>query len=979
MTGLKILSLNALRGPNIWARFPVLEVWVDLGDLADSSSDEIPGFNDRLKSYLPGLIEHRCSVGERGGFFQRLARGTYLAHIFEHVVLELQALAGVNVGYGKTRMTSKEGVYKIGIEYENEELGRAACEFGREVCLAAVHGTPIDIEAGVAKLQEVYAVNRPSPLVENLLAAANRHGVPAAVVASDDGPGKLVRLGWGANQRRVLDGQTDRTSGVGASAAGDRELTRLFLQAAGVPIPGGYSAKTSDEAWAAAESVGLPVVMRPKHTSTTAKATAPLNSEEEVRAAFETVYNSPDGWTPIVDPLTPGESYRVLAVGGKVAASIDASGNPVEVSPAIAERVADAVSALKLDVAIVEVVTSDVTKSLEETRGTVLGIDANPDLAAFPKTVADAIVKALFPEPRASRIPTVGVTGTNGKTTTTRLIAHLMGTVHEPVGFTCTEGIFIGGPSDRTGRPADSSIEWKRVETGDCSGPKSAKFVLRHPDLRAAVLETARGGILREGLGFDRCDVAVVTNIDAGDHLGSADIETAEQLADVKGTLVWGVAKWGTAVLNAADPLVVGMRKYCDGTVTFFARDPANSVIQEHLAKGGRAVYVRNNAVILADGDAETVLVTLENVPLTHAGLVPFQVENVLAASAAAWAIGIPLDKIAAGLESFRGGVDHAPGRFNLFAVNGLTIVADYGHNVSALNRLLGVLTAFPHEKRTIVYSAAGDRRDVDIIAQGEMLGRHFDRVFLYEDTYLRGRKDWEIANLFKQGIDLGERTQEVYPIKGSLAAILRATETAAPGELLVVQPDTIDDGIAFWEVVKSKGGREITMSEAVACEEAVEIRESRFGRAAHAGRAFAPGDVISTGSGPVTRERTKYSIQIDHDLHVDTPDPIRLLNHSCDPNCGIIVRTGSGELEVHALRDIEEGEELTLDYETFETEFRVLTGPCLCLAPNCRGKLRGYAYLPQDRREYYGKYVAEYLRDSDIPVIVRADVVAGS
>ncbi len=962
MTGLTLLSVSALRGPNIWARFPVLEVWVDLHDLADSSSDEIPGFNDRLKGYLPGLVEHRCSVGERGGFFQRLARGTYMAHIFEHVVLELQWLAGVSVGYGKTRMTSKDGVYKIGIEYENEELGRAACEFGRDVCMAAVHGTPIDIAAGVAKLKAVYAANRPSPLVENLLAAAKRHGVPAAVVAADDGPGKLVRLGWGANQRRVLDGQTDRTSGVGASAAGDRELTRLFLQAAGVPVPGGRSAKTADEAWSAAESVGLPVVLRPKYTSTTAPATAPLHTEEEVRAAFDTVYTAPGGWTPVVDPVTPGESYRVLAVGGQVAAAMDSSGNPVDVSPGIAERVADAVAALKLDVAAVEVVTPDVAKSLEETRGTVIGVDAAPDLTAFPTTVADAIVKALFPDPRASRIPTVGVTGTNGKTTTTRLVAHLMGQVHEPVGFTCTEGIFVAG---------------KRVETGDCSGPKSAKFVLRHPDVRAAVLETARGGILREGLGFDRCDVAVVTNLDAGDHLGSADIETVEQLADVKGTLVWGVAKWGTAVLNAADPLVVGMRAYCDGTVTFFARDPANAVIREHLATGGRAVYVRDNAVILAAGDAETVLVSLENVPLTHGGLVPFQVENVLAASAAAWAAGVPLERIAAGLESFRGGVDHAPGRFNLFAIDGLTIVADYGHNVSALHRLLSVLAAFPHEKRSIVYSAAGDRRDVDIIAQGEMLGRHFDRVFLYEDTYLRGRKDWEIANLFKQGISLGDRTKEVYPIKGSLAAILRATETATPGELLVVQPDTIDDGIAFWNVIQSRGGREITMSEAVACD--VEIRESRFGRAAHAGRAFAPGDVVVKGRGPVIRERTKYTIQVDRDLHVDTPDPIRLLNHSCDPNCGILVPLGTGELEVHALRDIEDGEELTLDYETFETEFRVLTGPCLCLAPNCRGKLRGYAYLPQDRREYFGKYVAEYLREADIPVIVRADVVAGS
>lgn len=799
MTGLTILGIYALRGPNIWARFPVLEVWVDLGELANVSSEQIPGFNDRLKAMLPTMVEHRCSVGERGGFFQRLDRGTYLAHIFEHVVLELQSLVGTPVGYGKTRLTHKDGIYKVGIEYDNEALGRAACTLGREVCLAAVHDTPLDLPAGIEQLKSVLEASRPARFVENLLIAAKRHGVPAALVPSDDGPGKLVRLGWGANQRRVLDGQTDRSSGVGASIAADRALTRTFLKSGGVPVPyGGDPARTADEAWSLAAWLGGPVMLRPKLSSKTGQ-TGPFSGEAEVRNAFETA-----PWWPIVDAATPGEPYRLLVIGGKLTAALDAAENSVldRVCPEVAERAADAAASLRLDVALVEVTSPDLSRPLEDVGGVVTGIVPTPDLSHFPDSAAKAMVTALFPEPRSARIPLLAVTGTNGKTTTTRLIAHLVGQVHQTVGFTCTEGIYIGD---------------RRIATGDCSGPKSARLVLQHPAVNAAVLETARGGILREGLGFDRCDVGVITNIDAGDHLGSSDIETVEQLADVKGTLVWGVAKWGTAVLNAADPLVVNMRQYCDGSVAFFARDPEKAVIREHRASGGRAAFVRDNAAVLAEGDSETVAISLDRVPLTHGGRVPFQVENVLAATLAAWSAGIPLDAIRAGLETFRNGVESAPGRFNLFRVDGVTVVIDYAHNVSALNRLLEMLTAFPSERRSVVYSAAGDRRDADMVDQGEILGRTFDRVFLYEDSYIRGREQWEISNLFKQGIARGGRTQVVETILGANDTIERAFATAVPGELLFVQPNTIDDGVSFWNQMKSRGGREITVTEAQA------------------------------------------------------------------------------------------------------------------------------------------------------------------
>jgi len=969
MTGLQIQRLQALRGVNIWARFPVLEAWVDLHDLKNAASSELPGFNERLRTFLPSLVNHRCSEGTEGGFFLRLERGTYLGHIFEHVALELQSLAGTEVGYGKTRMTHQEGVYKVGIEYVDEEMGRAACEAARELCMAAVENTGFDVRATVARLKGIVEKNRLSPIAAEVLAAAKKLGVPATLLDQ----GGLLQLGQGARAHRILNGQTDRSSGVGVSIAYDRQLTREILHSVGVPTPWGRSASSPEEAWAVAEEMTLPVVLRPRYAKGRKSPIGPLKDEAEVKVAFDRAYQQ-ESWTPLVDHFAPGGEYRLLMIGGQLVAALDANGNDVadQVCTAITERAADALAGLRIDVAEVEIVAENLSKSLESQAGVVLGVVAPPDYNAYlqatsgsSKSIGEALVRLLYPEGRGSRIPIVSVTGTNGKTTTTRLAAHLLSQVWAPVGMSCTEGIWIGD---------------RRITKGDCSGPKSAKAVLQHSQARAAALETARGGILREGLGFDRCDVAIVTNIEGGDHLGSSDIETPEQLADVKSTIVWGVAKWGAAVLNAADPLVVNMKRWCDGSVIFFARSGEHPVLAEHRVAGGRVVFARRNRLILADGPDEIDLIGFEEVPLTQGGRVGFHVENALAATAAAWFLEVPLDSLRTGLRTFQGGMDQAPARFNLLNVQGVSVVLDYGHNVSALHRLLEAMSDFPHPHRTVVYSAAGDRRDSDIVEQGELLGKFFDRVILYEDTYLRGRKVGEISSLFGQGIARGGRAKEVRTIMGGMLAIEEAMAACAPGGLLVVQPDRIDDGVALLRQFLSKGGREVTMSEmmtanpksAPAAEHAagaqVEIRENRLGKAAFAGRAFRAGDLVASGWGPTTTVRSMHTIQIDQDLHLVPPSPIRFFNHACEPNCGILIRSGVEGLEIHALRDIDEGEEMTLDYETFEVEFQSLTGPCLCNTEGCRGSLKGYKGLPKDLREYYGQYIAQYLRDSKIP-----------
>jgi cyanophycin synthetase len=429
---------------------------------------------------------------------------------------------------------------------------------------------------------------------------------------------------------------------------------------------------------------------------------------------------------------------------------------------------------------------------LEEQAGVIVEVNAAPGLrmhlepsAGKPRPVGEAIVATMFPPGDNGRIPVVAVTGTNGKTTTSRLIAHIFRATGRRVGMTCTDGIYL---NDR------------RIDTGDCSGPKSARAVLLNPQVDAAVLETARGGVLREGLGFDMCDVAVVTNIGEGDHLGLGGIETAEQLAAVKRTIVENVAPHGSAVLNAADPMTVAMAPYCPGSVIFFARDAAHPLIAAHRARGGRAVYVHNDAIMKAEGPKESRVAPLSQIPLTQSGRVGFQVENVLSAVAAAWSVGIAGDAIRTALATFVNDPRTTPARFNLFSFAGATVVVDYGHNADALLALIEAISRFPHDRRLVVYTAAGDRRDADIVRQAEIIGNGFDQVIIYEDKCTRGRPDGEVVTLMRRGLDNAARVSEVHETRGEFRAIEAGLTMLKAGDLILVQADQVEPALAFIE-----------------------------------------------------------------------------------------------------------------------------------------------------------------------------------
>ncbi len=512
-----------------------------------------------------------------------------------------------------------------------------------------------------------------------------------------------------------------------------------------------------------------------------------------------------------VDSVPPTGQVVLIRRNANLSTGGTAADITEQVHPAVAARAIEAARMVGLDVAGVDVVCEDIRRPLGGARGRDCRSQRGPG-------IADALAALQRPSAAGGRghcfdhvcrgqdgrIPIVAVTGVNGKTTTTRFVSHIIRQTGRKVGMTCTEGIFI---DDR------------RLESGDCSGPESAQKLLMNPAVEAGVFETARGGILRAGLAFDRCDVAVVTNIGEGDHLGLNDIETLDRLARVKRVPVEAVSPDGTAVLNAADPLVVEMAEFCPGKVMYFAVDAENQVIATHRAAGGRVVFVRDGAIVLAAGNEETVLLPVDEVPLTHGGRIGFQVENTLATVGAAWSLGLELEVIRAGLESFAADIDHVPGRFNLLEVSGAAVVVDYGHNVSSLAAMIDALKQFPHARRIAVYTAAGDRRDVDMIRQGELLGEAFDRVVLYEDHYVRGRQPGEIMRRFQEGLVRGDRVTQVEEVFGAVKAIEAVLGTLCPGDLVLLQADTVDETVDYVRryLASHKTAREVCLCEALA------------------------------------------------------------------------------------------------------------------------------------------------------------------
>jgi len=858
---MQLTRIRALRGPSIWSRHTALEVTVDLGP-ANMPVAGIPGFEARLRDLLPEMFSGvQWAAADLGG---ATAESATLAHVLERVSMVLQKRARVPVSFSKTASASEAGVFKVIVEYREEDVARAAVEAAVQIIDAVLAERSFDVHATVKQLRSQDEDLRLGPSTGAIVRAAEARGIPTRRLNS----GSLVQLGWGSRQRRILATETDRTSAIGESIAQDKELTKLLLRSVGVPVPAGGPVKDADEAWDMAQEIGVPVVLKPQHGNQGRGVAVNLTTREQVLAAFEAA--RAEGSSVLVERFAQGADHRLLVVGDRMIAaarrdpprvqgdgkstvaelvavvnsdplrgddhstslskmrldaiglavlasqgftpdSIPAAGTQVflrqngnlstggsatdvtdRVHPEVAARVVDAARVVGLDVAGVDVICRDISRPLGEQGGIVVEVNAAPGLRMHldpsvgkPRPVGEAIVSTMFPPGENGRIPVVAVAGTNGKTTTVRMVGHILKAFGRHVGMACTDGIYI---DDR------------RIDTDDCSGPRSARAVLFNPRVDAAVLETARGGILREGLGFDMCDVAIVTNIGEGDHLGMAGIETTEQLAEVKRTIVENVAPTGAAVLNAEDSMTVAMAPYCPGSVIFFARDAQHPLIVAHRARGGRAVIVRNETVVLAEGNREQPVTSLGAVPLTRDGKIGFQVDNVLAATAAGWSVGVPCEVMRAALATFTSDTRSTPGRFNVLDYEEATIVVDYGHNADALVALIDAISRMPHDRRLVVYTAAGDRRDVDIIRQAEIIGNGFDHVIIYEDKCTRGRPDGEVVSLMHRGLARSTRAAEIIETRGEFHAIETGLRMLLPGDLILVQVDQVDPSLAFIE-----------------------------------------------------------------------------------------------------------------------------------------------------------------------------------
>jgi cyanophycin synthetase len=867
---MKILQTQTLRGPNYWSirRSKLIVVRLDLEELAERPSNTIPGFYESMVGVLPSLEEHYCSPGCRGGFLSRVREGTMMGHIIEHVALELQTLAGMPVGFGRTRETVTPGVYQVVFEYQIEEIGRYAARAALRLCQSIVDtGTypQSELKKDLEDLQDLRTKAALGASTEALVKEAQTLGIPAIHLETCD----LLQFGYGKYQKRVQAALTSHSNILGVELACDKEKTKKILASMGVPVPLGMTIYAFSELAEAIDKLGgYPIVIKPLNGNHGRGITIDIQDWEHASVGYDRARDISKG--VIVEHFYQGRDHRILVVNHKVVAvaervpahivgdgvttisalvdrenqdvrrgtghdnmlttielddstaeMLDRQGftlntilplNQVcylratanlstggiaidrtdEIHPDtvwMAERVSHIIG---LDVAGIDVITTDITKTLGEADGTIVEVNAAPGLRmhispsqGVGRNVAAPILQMLFPPGTPARVPIVAITGTNGKTTTTRLIAHIFSQVYDGVGFTTTDGIYIGG---------------HLVEKGDTTGPQSAQVILQDPTVDIAILETARGGILRSGLAFQHCDVGVILNV-AADHLGLGGIETIDQLARVKGVIAESVHPDGYAVLNADDERVAAMAEQVLGKVAYFSMQPDNPLVRSHVQRGGIAAVYAEGYIVILQQDWVHRIEKVERVPLTLGGRAPFMIANALAASLAAFVQGVKVEQIRTALRSFRASAQQTPGRMNLFNLGRYHALVDYAHNPAGYAAVGTFVNNWTGSTIGVV-GGPGDRRDEDLIELGELSATFFDRIIVKEDYDSRGRNWGDVAELIVQGIErVATATVPLVPhsiMLNEAEAIEWALDNAPDNSLVTIFPDNVSQAIAL-------------------------------------------------------------------------------------------------------------------------------------------------------------------------------------
>ena len=875
---MKIKKINVMRGPNYWSirRHQLIVMTLDLEALEEQPTNTIDGFYDRLKALLPSLYEHRCSEGVPGGFFHRVEEGTWMGHVIEHIALEIQTLAGMDVGFGRTRGYGEKGVYQVVFAYMEEKVGIYAAEAAVRIAEALIADAPYDLDNDLQQMRELREQERLGPSTGSIIEEAVARGIPWIRLNEYS----LCQLGYGANQKRIQATVTSSTSSIGVELACDKTDTKFLLDEAQVPVPQGEIIRSAEELKEAVDRLGYPLAIKPVNGNHGRGITADITTWKTAQLAFEEAQQISK--RVIIERRIEGEDHRLLVINHKLVAAarrdpahvvgdgehtiqqlidtinedprrgyghekvltaivvddmtqsiLDAEGYTLDtvlpegqrlnlkdtanlstggtatdvthkVHPEVefmAQRVSKIIG---LDICGIDVMTTDISLPLSETKGAVLEVNAAPGFRmhiaptdGLPRNVAAPVLDMLFPPGASSRIPIVSITGTNGKTTTTRLTAHLMKMQGYKVGYTTSDGIYVNN---------------HLLMKGDCTGPASAEFVLKDPIVNYAVLETARGGLLRAGLGFDHCDIGIVTNV-SGDHLGLKGIHTVEQLARVKAVIPESVHKDGHAILNADDDLVYAMRDGLECKVALFSMDENNPRIQAHAKQGGLSAVWENGYITICKGEWKLRVTKAVNVPLTMGGKATFMIQNVLPVVLTGVINQFAIEDIRSALESFVPSPSQTPGRLNLFTFKNFKFLLDYAHNPAGLRALQDMIKNMGSPHNVGIITGIGDRRREDTEEVGRIACETFDEIIIRADRNLRGKTQEEIIEMLMAGVHQVDPDKKVTVIAQEKEAIDHAITNAKPDSLIVLFSDAIQQALTQVSKYKEDEAHELYQS----------------------------------------------------------------------------------------------------------------------------------------------------------------------
>jgi cyanophycin synthetase len=854
---MRIIELKVLRGPNCWSAYrkQLIQMKLDIGEYEQKPTNEIVGFAERLQSLLPSLYEHECSEKKPGGFLERVKEGTWLGHVIEHVALELQTLAGMDCGYGRTRSVGQKGVYHVVFAYEVEKAGLYAANAAVKLVKALVDHEPYDCQKDI---NELIAINRRyglGPSTKAILKAARNRNIPFRRLDNDS----LILLGYGKNQKMIRSTIASTTSALGVEFAHDKYETKRLLEKESIPVPHGVTFSQLESLDEIIEEVGWPMVIKPLDGNHGRGVTTNIRSREEVEGAFH--FAKQVSRQLIAEKYMEGFDFRFLLVNYKLVAAskripamvmgdgtstieelinktnadpargeghesnltiirideptkiilakqnlsldtvlpeaqalylkntanISTGGTAIDVTRVVhphtiflAERIA---RLLNLDICGIDIIAKDIEIPLTIENGAVLEVNASPGLRMHlspaegtAQPVGEAIINMLFPGNSPSRIPIVAITGTNGKTTTTRLLSHIMKQAGHTVGFTSTDGIYI------------NSI---MVEQGDCSGPASAQKVLRDPVVDFAVLECARGGIIRSGLGFDQCSTSIITSI-TDDHLGLDGINTVKDLAKVKSVVAQSTMDEGYAILNADDEVVYGLACDLDCKIALFSVKEDNRYVREHCEKGGLAAVLENGCITVYENGTGNRLMNAAEIPLSFEGKALLMIKNILAAVLAAVVNHTDMNTIKSALKTFIPSPEQTPGRMNMFKFRHFNLMLDYAHNRDGLVHLKEYLDHVPASVKVGIITSPGDRREEDIINVGKSAAGIFDEIIIRHDDDTRGRSKEQITQLIKEGIKSVNPSMPVNVVSGEMESIQYAMDMARENSFIVACVDKV-------------------------------------------------------------------------------------------------------------------------------------------------------------------------------------------